>query len=129
MPNETQIEWWLKTGVVYGLGFILLAGIVVLILYAAWLLIRGTRYWLPRLLSGHMDFIENTKITNACIADNSERTTKAVEVLTESYGVSSGNHGKTHRALEHLANAAKSHTTCDDVHEHIDKAIEELRKP
>lgn len=127
MPNQETIEWWLKTGSVYGLGFVALAVLVGIVL---WLLGFGTYHllgilvavkkWLPQVVQGHLGFLTETRETNSRIAT-------AVELLTETHTTSHGNHRKTHRALEHIVAAAKEGTTCEDVRGHLDKAVQELR--
>src|SRR5688572_31544343 len=122
MPTPEQFEWFIKVAVVHGLGFVLLAGIVGLILYAG---LFGTRAvirlvdsvrteWLPKIVSGHLTHLEHTQIATAA-------TSQAVTKLTESYEASSGNHGKTHRAVECIARALQRGDVCEEARNDLDE--------
>lgn len=128
MPTIEQAEWFLRTGSVYGLGFIAIAGILWLIFYGAFYGIRGVlnlvddvrTKWLPKLVDGHLTFLEHTKVSNAAIE-------QAVTKLTDSYEASSGNHSKTHRALECMVKAQQAGEMCDEAKGYLDDAIRELK--
>jgi hypothetical protein len=128
MPTLEQADWFLRTGSVYGLGFVAIAVILALIFYGAFFGIRAClnliddvrKIWLPQLVGGHLTFLEHTKVSNAA-------TAQAVTKLTESYEASSGNHSKTHRALECLIKATQSGEICNEAREYLDEAIRELK--
>jgi uncharacterized membrane protein YccC len=67
-----------------------------------------------RLLDGHLSFMETAKKTQSDLAT-------AYKTLSER------DDGTTHRALEHIANAAKHATNEPKVHWHLDNAIGELK--
>jgi hypothetical protein len=128
MPTTDQIEWWLKTGSMYGLGFIAIAGFLALTFYGAFFGLRAVirlvdsvrLIYLPQIVSGHLTFLEHTKVTTAT-------TAQAVEKLTESYGASMDNHSKTHRALACIVKAQQEGDVCDEARKHLADAIRELQ--
>ena len=128
MPTPEQFEQFIKTAAVQGLGFVFLAGVVGLLLYGGLWGIRSLirlvdsvrSVWLPKLVSGHLTFLEHTQVATAA-------TSSAVERLTESYAISSDNHGKTHRALECIVKAQQVGEVCEEAREYLEKAIEELK--
>lgn len=128
MPTIEQAEWFLKTGAIHGLGFIAIAGILWLIGYGSYrginacigVVIDIRTKWLPKLVDGHLTFLEHTKTSNA-------RTSEAVEKLTDSYGASMDNHSKTHRALACIVQAQQQGDVCDEARKYLDDAIRELQ--
>lgn len=127
MPSIDQIEWYLKTASMYGLGFVAIAGFLFLAFYGTFFGLRAViglvqdirQRWLPEVVSGHLTFLEHTKVTTAATRD-------AVTKLSESYGASMDNHGKTHRALEYIARAHQSGDISEKAKNHLDAAIREL---
>jgi UDP-N-acetyl-D-mannosaminuronate dehydrogenase len=127
MPAPDQIEWWLKTGLIYGLGFISLAIGVALASYFFFRIgnaivgfINDLRSkWVPKVVTGHIAMLTTTQT-------NSNRTAEAVEKLTESHTVSSDNHVKTHRAVQCIAKAMQE-DCCDEARKYLDDAIRELK--
>jgi hypothetical protein len=121
-------EWFLKTGAIYGLGFIVIAGGVALGLYfiyaigrqAVALLSDLRTKWIPRVVDEHMGFVETVKTA-------AESTSSAVNKLTESHTVSFDNHTKTHRALECIVKAQQEGDVCEEARRHLDDAIRELK--
>jgi hypothetical protein len=73
----------------------------------------------PKVVSGHMTFLETTKLATLKTAD-------AVDKLTESHGVSQDNHSKTHKAVQCIALALQE-DCCDEARKHLDDAIKELK--
>jgi hypothetical protein len=133
-PTTDQLEWFLKTGSMYGLGFILVAGLVGLALYGTFQvtvivigIFRDAKKWIPRAVAGYLGFVENIKTTNAQQAEASEKVAEAVKGMTASHAVSTDNHGRTHRALAYVAEAAKVDTTNEQAQGLLDKALKELR--
>jgi hypothetical protein len=142
MPGPDQIEWWLKTGSIYGLGFVLLAGLCFLALYGSFkatVLILGiigdAKKWIPKAVGAYLGFVEHVKSSNSQVAEASAQVAtantqvaEAVKAMTESHSISSDNHGRTHRALAYVAEAAKPDTTNQKAIELLDKALRELRQ-
>lgn len=128
MPTPENAEWFLRTGSIYGLGFIAIAGFLWLAFYGTFYILRETihlvqdvrRKWLPDIVSGHQTFLEHTKVSNAA-------TAQAVTKLTESYEASSDNHSKTHRAVKLIASALQYGDVCDEARKDLDEAIKELQ--
>ncbi len=127
MPTVEQLEWFFKTGSVYGLGTVLLTGGVALSLWFLYRIGNGIaglvddirRKWLPDIAGGHLDFLQTT-------AKNSDTTAKAVVKLSESTTLSTDNHGKTHRALHFIARAQQEEC-CDEAKQLLNDAIRELK--
>jgi len=128
MPTPDQFEQFIKTTAIYGLGFVALAIGVAMVAYFAFRignavvgLLRDTREkWLPQVVSGHMTFIETTKVATL-------RTSDAVEKLTESTTVSTNNHEKTHKALAAIARAQAECEIPEPARKHLEDAIQELK--
>lgn len=127
-PTIEQVEWYLKTASTYGLGFIALALMLGLMAYGAYYIINSViglitdvrTIWMPKLVDGHLTFLEHAKTSNA-------RTSEAVEKLTESNGASMDNHSKTHRALACIVQAQQQGDVCDEARKYLDDAIRELQ--
>lgn len=123
-----NIEWALKVGSIYGLGFVAIAGILSLIFYGTFFGIRSVlgliddvrKRWLPRVVDEHVSFVATTK-------EATTATREAVEKLAVSHGVSRDNHSKTHRALAYVVEALQSGDVCDEARDCLRRAIAELR--
>lgn len=133
MDIPTQgIEWWLKSGLIYGLGFIAIAGLLGIFLWAMGFgakecvgILRAFRQWIPVMAKSHLEFVDTTK-------RNSERTATAVEKLTETHGVSTNHHRRTHRTMGKILEAAKhaaKHANMGEVHDLLEEAERELDSP
>lgn len=92
----------------YGpLGVFCLVGLYFLIRY-------GTR-----LVEGHLSYMHTSEVTQKSLTAN-------LETLTESHTALDGKHEKTHRALGHLANAAKESDICQGAQQYVEKALDVL---
>lgn len=125
MPTQEQVEWFLKTGAMYGLGFVLLAGFIAIILVVCWRTassaISAASEWGPKLLQAHVDFLEEVKVSNKRMAD-------AVETIAHGGAASEDSHKKTHKALRHIAIARQSETATVEVKNELQKAIDALNQ-
>jgi hypothetical protein len=97
-------EWFLKTGSVYGLGFVLISALTGLFIYGCWKItvhvigiLATLREWVPKLLSGHWSLIQTCD--------------KAVGCLAESHAEDAVNHVAM---KEHLASISLSIETAKD---------------
>ena len=104
---QNAVEWWLKTGLLHGLGLVTVACIMLLFLWVLAFgakeiigILRHVRHSIPRVVQAHMGFVESTKETNARVAD-------AVQTLTDTHTTSGSNHTKTHRTMAKSLIAAK----------------------
>lgn len=87
-------------------------------IFAAVALYFALRYG-PRLFEAHINHVKTT-------TDTQERLTTAFETLTESNTVNAGNHTKTHRALDGIAEGLRV-VVPPDHHKHLDKAQDALK--
>lgn len=141
MPTAEQLEWFFKVAVSHGLGFLLLAGLVGIILWAtirfSWVVIGLVddcrKKYLPELFGNHMEFIQTVKASSEASATASETTAHAVQRLTLTHSVSSENHAKTHanqakthKALACIAKAQQA-ATPEESNGHLEDAIRELK--
>lgn len=74
----------------------------------------------PRVIEGHVSLMQTCETTQKTIAD-------ALETMSEGQDSSSKHHGRTHKALAHIATAHREASTCPDVQKELDKAIDVLR--
>jgi uncharacterized membrane protein YccC len=95
---------WVKIVMDRGLSF----AIAILVVWLIW------KYG-QRILDGHLSFMETAKTTQRDLASS-------FKTLSER------DDGTTHRALEHIAQAAKQATNEPKVHWHLDNAIDELTR-
>lgn len=127
MPTIDQFEWFLKTGSIYGLGFLAIAGMLFLVFYGTFWglkevigLIQDVREkHLPNVVNGHMGFISTSQ--SATVA-----TSVAVAKLAEGHTTSGNNHDKTHRVLRHITLALSEGDVCEEAKAHLRDAIQEL---
>ena len=142
-PTFQSLEWFLKTGITYGLGVVLMSALTGLFIWLLWAgcralveflkrigpailgLITDVRHWMTEVASSHMSFIEANKAT-------SERVATAVEKLEETSTASGANHGRTHRTLGHVIAAAKCAAQdphgMTEVYRLLEAAEKELQK-
>jgi hypothetical protein len=127
MPQD-QIEWLLKTGSIYGLGFAALAVGVSMAFYFLWRIGLGVANfvddvrtkWFPNVVTGHLAFLSRTQESN-------DATLAAVEKMTAGHAVSSDSHEKTHRALEYIARAQAEGDVCEDARAFLVEAVKILK--
>jgi hypothetical protein len=126
MTHETldAITRFLETAAARGIGLTFLALLGLLIVGGLWMAVLGARKWLPKLFEEHIDFLRTTKEATTQIVGINQQTASAIKTLTESKLVE---HRKTHRAMTTLSQAAKLATHDSDVHDLLDRAIDELR--
>lgn len=101
---------WLTPMVIYGpLGIFFAIGMYGVIWYA------------PQLIKEHLEFVKSANQTQTKIA-------AAMESLSDTTSAQQKECSRHSNALEHLANAGKEATTCPDVRQHLDKAIDAVRR-
>ena len=125
-----QLEWWLKTGSIYGLGFIALAVGVGMAAVFCWklgkIVLDWLRIWPTRIAERHVSLMSTLEDNSQTQTNASAKTADALEALTDS---KASEHRRTRRALGHLTEAAKEATICKKVQAHLDRALDELRDP
>ena len=97
-----SLEQFAKTTAVQGLGYVLMAAVVLaIILTAGWCLLF-LRTYAPKIAQAHLNFVNKS-------AENDERATSALETLSLTASSSDHNHNKTHEVLSHAIAAAEAH--------------------
>lgn len=126
------LDWWLRTGLLHGLGFVVLACIMLIFL---WLLafgakelvgiLRAIRVWIPQVATAHLGFLGTQTAAT-------EKITEAVETLANTHAISGDNHDRTHRTIGRIltaAQAAAEHAGMTQVVLLLKEAKEELERP
>ncbi len=103
------LEWWIKTGVVYGLGFIVLAALALIFVWFVWkvaghinAMIHTCRQELPPAIASHRKLLETLRESAEKHDDTNARTTLAVETLTETRRAHQELEAEKSRHLERL---------------------------
>ena len=94
----------------FGLPLALIAGV-------AWLVWR----YAPILVDAHVDFVRETK-------SQGERSTRALETLSESQALSSTHHGKTHAALTRATEIVDSYAEGTPQAKQVRQHTDEIRR-
>lgn len=131
MPPQALVEWWIKTGLIYGLGFVFAAAILgIFVVFVASIsrkvvvMVDACRVEIPRVAKAHLDFVQTTK-------ENGYQITAAVQAIRETYSLSTINHERTHRALGQIvaaAHEAAAHINNEKVRSHLGQAAKELER-
>jgi hypothetical protein len=89
-------DWFLKTGSIYGLGFVLISALTCIFIYGCWKLtvhaigiLATLREWIPKLLSGHWSLMQTCD--------------KAVACLAESHAEDAANHAQMKESVQSIA--------------------------
>ena len=115
VPSIEFLEWFAKTGAMYGLGFVALLCIVILVFWLGFKTVHAIisfiddlrRIWIPQIVTGHLKFLSNTDAALSKLAEGKETT---------------------HSALRLLIKAAKSMISDPNAVDFLDKAIEVIDK-
>jgi hypothetical protein len=120
--DPATVEWWLKTGSIYGLGFVVIAGGIAFAFWVAWLLVRGCRKWVPNVIGAH---VGNVNANSEALRSLST----CYETLTDTQRVSEQRHEEDkQRTIVAMERTANTLDRIVDTNNAIQREVTEHRK-